>query len=277
MTSPSASTSPAMALPHDEIHLWCCNPSQITEPILLARYHALMTEEETIKQQRYRFEHDQHDALITRALVRTVLSQYADRAPEDWRFEKGEKDKPEIIDAPAALRFNLSHTKNLIVCAVTPHHDIGVDVEDISRNSDVLAIADRYFSPTEVDELFSHADDAFKRSRFFDYWTLKESYIKAWGLGLAIPLDHFSFHIGPRPVENGKEALIHTDIRLSFDARRQDHPQDWLSWLFYPSERHRMALSVRSVDPTVALPNKVKLFHTTPLLSNHTLELPWAI
>lgn len=275
---PSQSTTTGkMALPKDEIHLWCCNPSKIVEPIVLARYQQLMTEEEATKQQRYRFEHDQHDALITRALARTVLSQYAERNPEDWRFEKGEKDKPEIVDPPFALRFNLSHTKDLIVCAVAHHHDIGVDVEDISRNSDVLAIADRYFSPTEVDELFSHEDDAVKRSRFFDYWTLKESYIKAWGLGLAIPLDHFSFHIGPRPEENGTSALTHTDIRLSFDARRQDRPQDWLSWLFYPSERHRMALSVRSVDPAIALPTKVKLFHTTPLLSHHPLELPWRI
>ena len=69
------------------------------------------------KQQRYKFAKDRHDALITRAFIRDLLSYYADVLPQDWRFEKGEKDKPEIVNPPIPLRFNISHTKNLIICA----------------------------------------------------------------------------------------------------------------------------------------------------------------
>ena len=130
----------------NDIHLWLCRPQDIRSPELLSAYRQLLTEDELTKQQRYRFAKDQHDALITRAFVRDLLSQYADVEAADWRFEKGEKDKPEIVNPPLALRFNLSHTENLIICAVCLHDDIGADVENIGRDNDVLAIADRYFS-----------------------------------------------------------------------------------------------------------------------------------
>lgn len=249
---------------HD-IHLWILDPGKIREPLLLARYQTLMTQEESDRVQRYRFEEHRHDALITRAFVRDTLSHYCQRKPEDWRFEKGEKDKPEIIDPPLPLRFNLSHTDGMIVCAVCLHHDIGVDVENIERNTDTLAIADRYFSPSEVEELFSLPDDNSKRSRFFDYWTLKESYIKAWGLGLAIPLDHFSFHIG-----HSEDSICNHNIQLSFAPQRKDNADDWQSWLFYPDKNHRMALSIREGKKDYQL----TMFRSTPLLGYQKIKLP---
>lgn len=257
--------SKPIKLLNNEIHLWILNPVTIREPLLLARYQQLITTEESERVQRYRFEKHRHDALITRAFVRDTLSHYCQRKPEDWRFEKGEKDKPEIIDPPLPLRFNLSHTEGMIVCAVCLDHDLGVDVEYIERNTDTLAIADRYFSPSEVQELFSLGDDKSKRSRFFDYWTLKESYIKAWGLGLAIPLDHFSFHIG-----HSDDKVTNHNIHLSFAAQRNDRPEDWQSWLFYPNKNHRMALSIRDGEQSYQL----KLFRSTPLLNYQEITLP---
>lgn len=258
----------ALALPDDEIHLWLCHPKQITETLLLTRYQSLLSPDETIKQQRYKFAHLRHDALITRALVRTVLSFYAERAPEEWQFEKGQKDKPEIIQPPFPLRFNISHTDNFIVCALAREYDLGVDVEYLQRNNDILSIADRYFSPQEVEELFSLPDDASKRSRFFDYWTLKESYIKAWGLGLAIPLNHFSFHIHDSPSE---PQLIKTDIELSFVPERNDSPERWQSWLLYPNQTHRLALSIADGQTRRY---QLKTFRTIPLLGYEAIELP---
>lgn len=223
-----------------QVDIWFVQPQRIQQAELLQKYSSMLTADEREKQQRYRFSKDQHDALITRALVRTSLSHYAAIAPEDWRFIKGEKDKPEILDPPLPLRFNISHTENLIVCAVMLEHDIGIDVEYLPRNNDILAIADRYFSPLEVEELFS-LDESEQRSRFFDYWTLKESYIKACGLGLAIPLDHFSFHIGHKD-----NPWLNTDISLSFAAERKDFPEHWQSRVYYPHPDYRIALSCRS-------------------------------
>lgn len=248
-----------------DIHLWITRPGQHQQAELLQRYKGLLTAEEITRQQRYRFAKDQHNALITRAFVRDLLSHYADVAPQDWRFDKGEKDKPEIVNPPLPLRFNLSHTEGLIICAVTHNDDIGCDVEFIERNNDILGIADRYFSPTEVREMFSLPTEQ-QRSRFFDYWTLKESYIKAWGLGLAIPLDDFTFHIQP-----GSNTHINDGIRLSFAPHRIDYPELWHSWLLYPNSTHRMAISVRS-QPEARY--RLRFFESTPLMSYRETKLP---
>lgn len=258
---------PRKTLRPGDIHIWYTQPLQHTQPELLARYQLLLTTEERQRQQRYRFSKNQHDALITRAFVRDLLSHYADVAPQDWRFIKGEKDKPEIDNPPLPLRFNLSHTHNMITCAVTLAHDIGLDVEHVERNNDILAIADRYFSPLEVAELFSLPEQQ-QRSRFFDYWTLKESYIKACGLGLAIPLDHFSFLINP-----STQACQNTNIRLSFAPQRNDNPDHWQSWLFYPNEHYRIAMSIRNEQ---AADYQLQWINSTPLISTVNSALPFA-
>jgi 4'-phosphopantetheinyl transferase len=251
----------------NEIHLWQVNPDNITQPELLNKYKSLLSDDETIKQQRYKFSHDRHDALITRAFVRDLLSYYADIAPNDWRFDKGEKDKPEIVNPPLPLRFNISHTKGLIICAVTLEDDIGCDVEDTTRSNDVLAIANRYFSAIETKELFSLPKEQ-QRHRFFDYWTLKESYIKAWGLGLAIPLKNFSFNISDAIVEKNALFTIKNVIGLSFAQHRVDNADRWRNWLLYPntSEQHRIAIAIRANENNQDSAYKLRCFNSTPLL-----------
>jgi len=241
-----------LSLANNEIHIWMTKPQELLgNDELLSRYSTLLNAEEKVKQQRYKFAKDRHDALITRAFIRDLLSYYADIAPQDWLFDKGEKDKPEVINAPLPLRFNISHTKNLIVCAVTLTDDIGIDVENTGRSNDVLAIAERYFSTQETSELFALPTEQ-QRGRFFDYWTLKESYIKAWGLGLAIPLADFSFAINDTVQVSNIIFDIKCDITLGFATHREDEPQIWRSWLLYPTkaidekQEHRIALSLRT-------------------------------
>ncbi|PKI16013.1 4'-phosphopantetheinyl transferase family protein [Colwellia sp. 12G3] len=261
-----------LTLANNEIHLWMTKPEELLgNDELLASYSALLTNTELAKQQRYKFAKDRHDALITRAFIRDLLSYYADIAPQDWQFEKGSKDKPEVINCPLPLRFNISHTKNLIICAVTLEDDIGCDVENTGRSNDVLAIAERYFSPKESAELFA-LPEAEQRHRFFDYWTLKESYIKAWGLGLAIPLTDFSFNINDAEQNHKDLFTIKQDINLSFAQHRVDEPQIWRSWLIYPTaaidikQEHRIALSLRAKTDNQKTDYQLRFFDTLPLL-----------
>jgi 4'-phosphopantetheinyl transferase len=251
----------------NEIHLWQVNPDNITEPELLNQYKTLLSADETIKQQRYKFSHDRHDALITRAFVRDLLSYYADIAPNDWRFDKGEKDKPEIVNPPLPLRFNISHTKGLIICAVTLEDDIGCDVENTTRSNDLLAIANRYFSAIETKELFSLTKEQ-QQHRFFDYWTLKESYIKAWGLGLAIPLKDFSFNITNAIAEKNNSFTMKSAISLSFAQHRVDNANRWRNWLLYPNdnEPHRIAIALRAKENNQDSAYQLRYFNSTPLL-----------
>ena len=257
-----------LILETNQYHLWYTEPQLCKDEVLLKRYRELLTPKEREKQQRYIFEKDRHDALITRAFIRDVLSKYLGMQAESVEFNKGEQGKPEIINPVIPLRFNISHTKHLIACAVTLDNDIGCDVEHIERNSDVLAIADRYFSKLETDELFSLEDSA-QRSRFFDYWTLKESYIKAWGQGLAIPLSEFSFHI------NDSDNVRYNDnISLSFDENRKDESEHWNSRIYYPSDELRVSVSVRSVSGETISNEKfqVRYFKTTPLMEPEELS-----
>ena len=261
-----------LMLANDEIHVWVVQPNafQADDPILL-RYYSLLNTTEKTKQQRYKFAKDRHDALITRAFIRDLLSYYQSKHPKDWQFEYGDKGKPEVINCELPLRFNLSHTENIIICAVTLNHDIGCDVENTSRNNDVLAIAERYFSTSEADELFSLPKEA-QTSRFFDYWTLKEAYIKAWGLGLSIPLKDFSFSIGDQTCNHNNNFAIKDNINLNFADHRDDNPSIWRNWLLYPTkaidekQQHRIALSLRAKNDNQNTHYTLRFFNSLPLL-----------
>lgn len=219
----------------DEVHVWLTDPDQITDPALLKRYAGLMDSEESQRQQRFRLEKLRHDFLVARALVRTTLSRYANAAPEAWQFQSNAYGRPEILrpPLPSNLRFNLSHTRSLAACAVAWNCELGVDVEAIDRRNSGMQIAQRFFAPAEVDELISFPP-ADQPTRFFDYWTLKESYIKARGMGLAIPLDQFSFCL-----RGGSGATI------TFSPPLVDAPDHWQFFQASPTPRHRLALAVR--------------------------------
>ena len=136
------------------------------------------------------------------------------------------------------LRFNLSHTDGLIICGVVLKQDIGVDVEDTERKGAPLEIADRFFSAQEVHDL-NQVPDSEKRKRFFNYWTLKESYIKARGMGLSLPLEQFTFHIP------GKRFCAQKRLRISFAPQLQDDPNQWQFWSLQATQRHKVAISLR--------------------------------
>jgi len=224
-----------LTLGPNEVHLWYAHPEHITDPARLASLEALLSQEERERRGRFVFERDRHTFLITRALVRTVLSRYADVPPEAWGFVPNGYGRPEI-DTPRGgppLRFNVSHTKGLVACAVALERDIGVDVEHLDRPSLGLGLAERYFAPAEVEALRRVPAEEMPRA-FLDFWTLKEAYIKARGMGLALPLDGFAFHLGP-----GGAA------RITFSPRIDDDPFSWKFTRFVLKERHKVALAVR--------------------------------
>jgi 4'-phosphopantetheinyl transferase len=240
---PHTQNSPFDALVRGhEVHLWHVWPDDLTDPPLLTAYRALLSPDEIARNRRFVFPKGRHEHLVTRALVRTTLSAYQPAVdPRTWQFIANPYGRPEIAgptDHHAPL-FNLSHTDGLIVCLLAANREIGVDVEDTTRaNIGLVEIADRYFSPTEVAELGA-LPEAARPDRFFDYWTLKESYIKARGLGLQLPLDQFSFHLGTQ----GRGAR--GPIRISFGPGIDDDPATWQFSLHRLTARHRLAIAIR--------------------------------
>jgi 4'-phosphopantetheinyl transferase len=250
------------ALNYGEVDLWFAFQDEASEPALLERYREILTVEERAKEKRFYFPKDQRQYLITRALVRTVLSRYSDVAPHAWRFSKGTHGRPAVANTQGwftELNFNLSHTHGLIMCGVARTPSLGVDTENLTRERVPLNIADRYFSPQEVAEL--HMLPAARQPfRFFEYWTLKESYIKADGKGLSIPLDHFSFELVHEPA-----------IRISFHEALDDLAERWRFWLLQPAAGHLAAVCVRKQENDVA---KLNIRKVVPFVGDEPLACP---
>ena len=211
---------PSLAADSRRIDLWCTYISEIRDESLLTRYEALLSADERIRRERFRFARDQRRYLVTRALARTVLSRYAAVRPEEWTFSTGPHGRPAICAPPIhpALEFNISHSADLVMLGVTSERTLGIDTESIgSREADIDGL-DRYFAPEESAALLS-LPPGERRRRFFELWTLKESYIKARGMGLAIALDAFRFEL------SGERGLT-----LHMRRELADSPQRWRLW-----------------------------------------------
>jgi 4'-phosphopantetheinyl transferase len=179
-----------------EVHVWRARPASIATPEQHAQARAVLSVDERSQLDRFVLERPRQEYLAAHVLVRTTLSRYADVAPEAWEFRTGPWGRPELVapNAPIRLRFNLTHTDGLVACAVTRDRDVGIDAEARGRRPTTPDLADHFFAPAEAAALRA-LPEPMRSARFLDYWTLKEAYIKARGMGLAIPLDRFWFDL----------------------------------------------------------------------------------
>ena len=226
--------------PPAHIDLWYTILGDVDEG-LLPRYRALLGAQESARLERFHFARDRRRDLITRALARTVLSRYAAVAAGAWVFSPDANGRPRIVSpCPGRpLEFNISHSGEMVALAVAAR-PVGVDVECLSRDSDIERL-ERYFSPTEREALLALAPDD-RRRRFFELWTLKESYLKARGVGLRLPLDAFTFEF---PGEHG--------LRLSFEPRLTDSARRWRFWQLAPRADHVVSLCAERGEPEPSL------------------------
>lgn len=238
-----------------EIHLWLADYGGICDEGLLAEYRELLDDTEKAQEPRFHFARDRRRYVVTRALVRSVLSRYLSIGPRECRFATNAYGRPDIVNRQAteiSLSFNLSHTHSLIVLGVARGRSLGVDVENIRAREVSIGVADRYFAPEEVRTL-SAAPRHEQQYRFFEYWTFKESYIKARGMGLSLPLDKFRFdYPGERAV------AIAVDPELKDDSAR------WQFWQFRPSPEYLVAVCA---ERSGALAPSVVVRETVPLMS----------
>ena len=240
------------------VHLWCTFYSHIENDGLLRDYRSLLSDAEREHEFHFHFARDQRRYLVTRALVRTVLSRYAAIPPREWVFVPNDYGRPRIANDSRAARslcFNISHTDSLIILAVAHGLEVGVDVENTRRRASCIEIADRFFSTTEVRALRALPKED-QQQRFFEYWTLKESYIKARSLGLAIALDQFSF------------ALCRDTIGLSVHPDQNDPPARWRFWQMWLGSDYLGALCVERAGAAVP---RLRVREVVPLFSQQEL------
>lgn len=140
-------------------------------------------------------------AIVSHAVLRTVLADALRRPPRDLRFVVGANGKPALADPTTGLHFSLAHTDDVCVVAVTRLGPVGVDVERVQPAiPDLEAIVHRWFAPEEAAAILRRSGDA-RPEAFLRCWTRKEAYLKATGTGLTTPLGHVAVAVdGPARV-----------------------------------------------------------------------------
>ena len=197
-----------------ELHIWRAflgaNP-------LPSDYYLAVDERQ--RMQRFRFEHDRLMYGFAQGLLRTLLAGYLDLSPREIEYSRTEYGKPylELPLGDPGLEFNLSHSGEAVLIAITQGTPVGVDVEQVKPLPDLDQVASNYFSAAEQVDLFSLTGSA-RIEGFYRCWTRKEALIKASGEGLSMPLDSFQVSLLPGdPPELVKSANSSTWMLLNIE------------------------------------------------------------
>lgn len=175
----------------NEVHIHC--KSLATE---IARY---TSPEESIKAARLLDPHKRNNSLTGRGLLREILGNYLGLQPTELHFSEGEHGKPYLSGIPtntSRLHFNLSHSGPLFLLAIAANREVGVDIEQLTDYTPFPDMARLAFSLREQKELFI-LPDYLQRSAFYRCWTRKEAYLKACGMGFALPSNSFDVSLLP--------------------------------------------------------------------------------
>jgi len=224
--------------PHEvDLWIWCIEDT--ATPV--AENWSCLSPDEVERANRFLQRKHTHAFVHARSLLRQTLAEYVADAADAIRFEIGSHGKPSLAGV-ADIQFNLSHTKGAVALAISAV-DVGVDIETRDRATDVDSVASRYFRP---DEWLPELDLPERRLRFFDLWALKEAYMKARGLGMALSLKSFGF-----PPSDSAEFVP------SLDAEGDER-----SWVFQRARllpSYHVGLCAQSEEIHVSFPGEQRL------------------
>jgi len=180
----------------NEVHIWRAYLNQ--PPAIVRSLSKILTPDEQQRASKFRFLKDRDHFVLARGALREILSRYLNIESYKIGFIYNAYGKPglsrEFDNEP--LRFNVAHSHEIAVYAITYGSALGIDVEFIREDLDGLKIAERFFADCEISMLRGLPSGA-QTSAFFNCWTRKEAFIKALGEGLSHPLDHFVVSLIP--------------------------------------------------------------------------------
>jgi len=159
---------------------------------------ALLSIDEQHRADRLRISSKRREFIVTRANLRRLLSQCLNTDPANLHIQTEMHGRP-VLDARIdgePLRFNVTHSGDVSLIAVTLRDDVGIDIEHVTRRSQFERLTERYFSQAEVAQ-YRQVDPASRRQAFFHGWTRKEALLKAVGSGLTLGLGSFDVELRP--------------------------------------------------------------------------------
>ncbi len=219
-----------MELPGNEVHVWYFDVDGFSKDIEL--YKTCLSKEEILRSNKFKFEKDRILNIMAKSSLRILSGLYLGCAASAIEFKYGTYGKPDY-NFPADIKFNVSHSGKLIALGFVKDSEIGIDVEKVKTDFDVLNLAENFFSRTEIRMLHDVQQDDVHNA-FYRCWTRKESFIKAKGSGLSFPLASFTVSL------NDKEAkLLKTEWSPS-------EKEEWKLFSFVPTPGYVGALSIEA-------------------------------
>ncbi len=177
------------------VHVWQAPLDD--SPDRASRFQLYLSDDERERANRYRSPQPQFQFVITRSILRILLSRYLRIPSTHIHFEVQSQGKLILArPSPSPVQFNVSHTRGMALIALTLQHAVGIDVERIDRAIQDRDIAERYFSAREAEHLASMPAPE-RPYHFFSYWTCKEAYLKMLGRGMAEGLAHCEITYDP--------------------------------------------------------------------------------
>ena len=185
-----------LKLSRDDVHVWRATLDRPAEYV--CQLKRSLSEDERLRAERFYFERDRSRFIVGRGLLRFILSRYLEIAANKLQFCYSSRGKPELVETSSAykLRFNVSHSQEIVLYAVTRDRSIGIDVEYIRPMPEAEQIVNSFFSVYE-NNVFQHLPLCQKQLAFFNCWTRKEAFVKAIGDGLSLPLNQFDVSLIP--------------------------------------------------------------------------------
>jgi 4'-phosphopantetheinyl transferase len=180
---------PQSEIQPDMIHVW-----RYTLDISLSQkedFLRILSQDEIERAKKFYFEKDRNRFIAARCIMRTILGLYLNENPDQVKFGYTYFGKP-VLQSESYfqnLHFNLSHSENLALLAISCEGNVGIDIEQIRYYLDIEALASRFFSKEEISVL-EKMDAEKKMEVFFQLWTRKEAFLKAMGKGLSFPMEH---------------------------------------------------------------------------------------
>jgi 4'-phosphopantetheinyl transferase len=176
--------TPALTQPilrDDEVHVWSVALS-LNEPTL-QELRSVLSSDELLRSQRSPLVQEQNRFIAGRGSLRHILAWYLDTDPQVIQFGYGHAGKPFLPNPSCDIRFNISHSGDLALIAITLGREIGIDVEFMSEMPEMTEIASRFFSDQAKTEFLTAATGE-RVEVFYKCWTEKESISKCTGEGI---------------------------------------------------------------------------------------------
>ncbi len=181
-----------------QVDVWVCQAAHWAG--MSDVFFSELSPEEQERALRFKFSDHKDRFVIFHGFMRRVLGSYLGIKSSRLVFKRAEKGKPYLASSDnktCPLNFNLSHTEDIALLAVSSGQEVGIDIENRRRTSDWQGIARRFCTSEEQKALFVSGSMEEQKEAFFDLWTRKEAYMKVLGSGLALSPTQFSLTVSP--------------------------------------------------------------------------------